>query len=361
MEVFSETFSEVLSKIITKPLHILQEFPTDDIANIASIHINNFKELIQHNITNSYSVIISVIETRWDYIILSSYIMLICTMFYLLIDKIFKDKVQNKAQMIDNYQGNQGKTIIDKDKPDNGDVVHITPKPIDIVEHSKIMRLNNRDKMINGLYFESLKEVLEKDRDDSIIKAINNGKSHAILLRVRMENYITISQTNYDLNGNNVAHTNNGTIFTKDMYMIFTFKFLGKKEQKSIKAVAIISFFMNYINFYIRKEFKTSDFIVIAIGSQSPNDNINEFSNGLININYEINNFMNIRFIAKDKNINEENVGNAYQYQLMLPIHNIYDLFMDVYNNNIFESKKYEIDDDNFESWNKASINDIGF
>lgn len=361
MEGFSETFSEVLSQIITKPLHILQDFPTDDIANIVGIQMNNFSELIQHNITNSYSAIISVIETRWDYIILSSYIMLIYTMFYILINEIFTDKVNNKAKTIANNRVYQGKTIIDKDKPDNSDVVHITPKPINIVEHSKIMRLNNKDKTINGLYFESLKEVLEKDQDDSIMKAINDGRSYAILLRVRMENYITIPKTNYDLHGNNVAHTDNGTIFTKDMYMIFTFKFLGKEEQKGIKTVEIISFFMNYINFYIRREFKTSDFIVIAIGSQSPNDNPKEFYNGLININYEMDNLMNIRFIAKDKEINAGSVGNAYQYQLMLPIHNIYDLFMDVYNNNIFESKKYEIDDDNFESWDKASINDIEF
>jgi hypothetical protein len=34
---------------------------------------------------------------------------------------------------------------------------------------------------------------------------------------------------------------------------------------------------------------------------------------------------------------------------------------MDVYNNTLFESKKYEMDDNNYESWNGKSINEITF
>ena len=36
-------------------------------------------------------------------------------------------------------------------------------------------------------------------------------------------------------------------------------------------------------------------------------------------------------------------------------------IFMDVYNINIFESNKYSIDDENYESWNDKSINELKF
>ena len=48
-------------------------------------------------------------------------------------------------------------------------------------------------------------------------------------------------------------------------------------------------------------------------------------------------------------------------YALLLPIHPVYDLFMDVYNNCIFESTKYVIDNENYESWNGKSINQLVF
>ena len=38
-------------------------------------------------------------------------------------------------------------------------------------------------------------------------------------------------------------------------------------------------------------------------------------------------------------------------FRLYLPIHEIYDIFMDVYNNTIFESKQYVIDDNNYEDF----------
>ena len=78
---------------------------------------------------------------------------------------------------------------------------------------------------------------------------------------------------------------------------------------------------------------------------------INIYDDGLINNNYEMFNFKDIVI-----NINNKmRIG----YTLMLPINKIYDIFMDVYNINIFESNKYLIDDDNYESWNDKSSQPI--
>jgi len=51
-------------------------------------------------------------------------------------------------------------------------------------------------------------------------------------------------------------------------------------------------------------------------------------------------------------------VTSKLLFQLYLPIYDIYNIFLDVYNNSVFVSKKYSIDKDNNEFWNSKNIID---
>ena len=97
-----------------------------------------------------------------------------------------------------------------------------------------------------------------------------------------------------------------------------------------------------------------SDFIVVAISKRNEQTNPIEFYNGLVNNKYEMNNYHDII-------CNIPNSNMKCGYILTLPVHNIYDIFLDVFPDVIFESKKYEMDNQNYESWNKTPINDIEF
>jgi hypothetical protein len=207
-------------------------------------------------------------------------------------------------------------------------------------------------KYYKGLYLESIAEV--NDHGKEIIQNIKEETEYWALLRVQMKNYINIAGTITDLHGNNIIGNTLDAFQTKDMYLVLRFKPL-KNYNANILFGNIIVGFMNYLNRISDKKYHTSDFIVCAIGNSSLKETA-EFTNGLKNINYEMENYINV------KSFDGTNGGLQYvNYSLMLPIHNIYDLFMDVYNNCIFESKKYIIDDENYESWNGKSINELIF
>jgi hypothetical protein len=107
---------------------------------------------------------------------------------------------------------------------------------------------------------------------------------------------------------------------------------------------------MNELN---HSKYITNDFIICAIGT-SPKVDPNEFNTGLKYIGYEMEN--NIEVIKKTSRTNI-----LVNYNLLLPVHQVYDVFMDVYNNCLFESTKYVIDNNNYESWNGKSINELAF
>jgi hypothetical protein len=297
------------------------------------------------------------------------------------------------------------------------------------------------------IYCQSIVEVCKKN--DDIISKMTTYQT--ILLRVVMKNNLIMKKTQYELHGNNVkiGEKQDQVFYTRDMFMIIDMKYcntlldkagtdldntllansgtgLGNtKNTKNIKintGLAIINC-MNYLNNICNEEYKTTDFIVIAITSdtrpdifnasdtppktpntppnasdtppnasdtppktpntppntppnasdtppnasdtppKTPNTpntviynaNIKEFENGLNNNNYEILNCRNVVI-----NLNIKTKINCV-FRLYLPIHEIYDIFMDVYNNTIFESKQYVIDDNNYESWNGKSINELNF
>jgi hypothetical protein len=184
---------------------------------------------------------------------------------------------------------------------------------------------------------------------------------YQVLLRVQMRKPLIMKTTKYELHSNNLVKSNrNMKLFTtRDMYMSFGFV-LNPKYTVSVNIVSML----NYINSIILDEFKISDFIILAL-STIKNTKPHEFYNGLININYELFNMYDI--VCKKKilqNINNNNnssntIMNLFKVTYTLPVHEVYDMFLDAFNDIIFESKKYEIDDNNYESWNGKSINEI--
>ena len=216
---------------------------------------------------------------------------------------------------------------------------------------------SNLLKKINKIYFESILEVLAKN--DEINSKIIPQNNYQILLRVVMKNHLIMNQTKYELHSNNINIDKNvynyNTFSTRDMFMIINMKYYCTPDKQNIKvniANSIVQC-MNKLNASSPNKFKTTNFIIIAISKNNNNDSY-EFNNGLNNINYEIINSRNIIIKSTFVNAHEN-------YILLLPIHEVYDIFMDVYNNTIFESSKYVIDDNNYESWNGKSINDIQF
>ena len=207
---------------------------------------------------------------------------------------------------------------------------------------------NTKKPIINnkGLYLESVNELNSASKN--LVKTFVKGQIYWVLIRAKMRGYITMAGTKFELHGNNIhADTVNTkeAFQTKDTYLILKFRILNDIKQDSLVGNVIIQF-MNYIN---HGGYTTNDFIICSICT-SPNIDTHEFINGLKHIGYELKNSLQVY-----KNIPSLNI--AVDYSLLLPIHQIYDLFMDVYNNCLFKSTKYVIDNDNYEYWNGKLIN----
>jgi len=204
--------------------------------------------------------------------------------------------------------------------------------------------------ILKGLYLESVSEV--NAASANIVKKLEKGQTNWVLMRVQMRDYVNMAGTKFELHGNNIHADTSDTkeaFQTKDVYLILKFKIVGDIKQDSQVGNQIIHF-MNELN---HSGYITNDFIICAIGT-SPNVAADEFNTGLKHIGYELENNLEILKIVRGTNI-------IVNYNLLLPVHQVYDVFMDVYNNCIFESTKYVIDNDNYESWNGKSINELVF
>ena len=149
-------------------------------------------------------------------------------------------------------------------------------------------------------------------------------------------------------------NTNNKpkTFETNDMYMIMGFNITNTKYKNF--DINISNIILDFVNYYKLSTFDTNfninDFIVIAISKESNVYSMNkEFCNSLKKLNYESTHLKNIK-------LNLPN-GNYCHIKFTIPTFEIYNLFMDVYNNTIFESNLYKINKDNCELWNKMSLN----
>jgi hypothetical protein len=202
--------------------------------------------------------------------------------------------------------------------------------------------VGKRIPMIQGFYIQSIHEV--NNVSDKIIPMFQKDNSYWILLRVRLRNSFDIFGTQFQL-GNGTCNTKK-CFQTKDAYLVLRFKIISDTTRKNFGNV--ITCFMNLLNHSIDSKYYTSDFIVCAICT-STTTIPNEFSNGLKNIGYKMENYINV-------NAKTVNGNNTIAYSLMLPVKGVRDLFMDVYNNCLFESKKYLIDENNNEIWNGNKI-----
>ncbi len=201
-----------------------------------------------------------------------------------------------------------------------------------------------------GLYLQSIIEV--NDASKNIVKNFKKGQIYWVLIRAQMKDYVKMFGTKFELHGNNIHKDTDNTMNefkTKDVYLIMKFKIINDIKDESLVGNVIVQF----MNDYNHGNFTTNDFIICAIGTSSKVDPY-EFLNGLKHINYELKNRYYI-----NKTI--QKLGIISCYSLLLPINKVYNLFMDIYNNCVFESTKYKIDNNNYEFWNSKSINEIAF
>lgn len=200
-----------------------------------------------------------------------------------------------------------------------------------------------------GLYLESLTELVDKK-----IPKDNEISRYQILLRIKLNKDINLPKTKYDLHGNNITGDPNvdTTFKTKDLFMIVNLHF----NENNYLHHNIVNL-MNTINNIMPQFLKNEDFIIIMISKN--NILMKDFIQGLKNNNYSNHHLFKymIQQIKTQNYIN--NVIPSFKLCFTLPIHNVYDIFADTFNNVIFESKYYEMDDNNYESWKKKSINEI--
>jgi len=222
------------------------------------------------------------------------------------------------------------------------------------ISNQKDNKLIMAKKLITkGLFIDSVLEINANNKnifDKIMVNESNNNNYYYALLRIKMTKDITLNKTNYNLQHIIVNTDNDAETFnTGDMYMIIKFKY--KSASTTINLSQVILNVMNTLNYLSKDELKNQDFIVLAISKDKDLEKNNpyEFYNGLRNINYDI---LNTKHIQLDK---EHKIG----FTLLLPIKQIYDLFLDVYNDTIFESTSYKIDFDNNEYWYNNSMNDI--
>ena len=221
-------------------------------------------------------------------------------------------------------------------------------KPEIIINHNNYKNLEKNEKK---LYLKSVKELQEMNT--TITKVLNSNMDYFVLVRVKLNKSLSMKKTKYDIN------ENKGKNFkTNNMYLILGFHTLNLEENNRRESINIPNLILNLLNSFNNSggDYKIDDFVIIGIGANNTQGgrktlNSNEFYRGLININYEL-------FNLKMVHINTS-CGNQMRFIMTLPIYDINGLFMDVYNDLIFETKNYKIDKNNFETWNGNAINKL--
>ena len=362
-----------MDNLIIKPYNYLLSF-TEYITIHDTNNISNIITKISDNTYNSYEIINDTIETStsindinnkslsditfndiiyiiYEYKIFISIITLFSIITFYFMNKLIDDyfiKLDNKNNK--NNKNNKHNTLkINNFNTINTNKLH-NQKPIEIQNI-----INNKTTFITkGLFIDSILDIDANHKNISekiMINEENNNYFYYALLRIKLKNHITLNKTNYNIE-TIIVNTDNyaETFTTGDMYMII--KFHHNHNYTDIKLSQIIVNVMNILNNLSQDTYKNEDFIVLAISKDTQihnNINPNEFYKGLLNINYDL---CNVKHI----NLNKD---NTIGFLLLLPVKQIYELFLDVYNDIIFESTSYKIDFDNNEYWYNNSINDI--
>ena len=208
------------------------------------------------------------------------------------------------------------------------------------------------------VYFGSIIELTKKNKIMKGKMKLNNN--YFVLLRVQMKNDIPMRNTKYELYSNNIDNVKPQSFTTKDMYMIMGFNYY----ETDLNIASIVVRGINYLNAISPEIYRNKDFIIVAIGGMN-DKKTNEFYEGLVHINYELFNVKNVNIKIKDdensnKNNNNNN-NNIVKYVLTLPIYDVYNMFMDTYNDTVFETSIYSIDKNNYEYLCGKSINGFRF
>ena len=208
----------------------------------------------------------------------------------------------------------------------------------------------NPNKITSGLFIDSLKEIEMNNKYIIEKMKYNNTNSYYMLLRIKTKNPIDIITTKYNLRNNKQTEGNKINSNTNDNYMLMKFNFNYEKFKNNDIAIKdIIINNINLLNYLSNDAYKNKDFIVLGISNSKQNFNANEFFNGLFNIKYDS---FNIKNIILNKN-------GLIGYTLLLPTKKVYDMYMDVFNDVIFESIGYKIDSNNDEYWYNDFLNDV--
>ena len=217
----------------------------------------------------------------------------------------------------------------------------------DLNDSSKVSKVSKVTMIPNTLYLyiSSLIEIINKY--SMLSETIKTNKDYIILFRVKLQTPITFI---------------NRTKTIKYMYMINGLRITDTESIKQINISGIISTNLNYLNKIFDNKYKTNDFIVLGISCihNDKNDNndkndkndkyilFNEFYKGLNNLKFDFDDIHN----EKLNYINDTNL----KLILIEPSFKVYNLFMDVYTDIVFESKHYKIDKNNLEFWHNYSL-----
>jgi hypothetical protein len=206
------------------------------------------------------------------------------------------------------------------------------------------------NKITEGIFIDSLKEIEINNKYIIEKMKYNTTNNYYILLRIKTKNPIDIITSKYNLRNNKHTEGNKINSQTNDNYMLMKFNYDYEKfKNYDINIKDIIINNINFLNYLSNDAYKNKDFVVLAISNSQKHFNSSEFFNGLFNIKYE--NF-NI------KNVIVNNTG-MFGFTLLLPTKKVYDMYMDVFNDVIFESTAYKINSENTEYWYTNDLKEI--
>jgi hypothetical protein len=347
---YNDNYYEVMDNLFSKPYNYITSFADYLYVSESNTLSNIINDTIKVSINdiNSMSMSISDITMNginniiYEYKIFITIIILISIFFIYLVNKL----IDNYVMKLTEENKKRYKNMI------NINTLKITNSIDNNIQEYQKINSNTNQIRTKGLFIDSVLEInANNSKIIQKIKVNEKDNYYYALLRIKLKHNIILK--NSKVNGHNInfeINKDNDTINSGDMYMIIRFNYIYKNEGRNLHMSHVIVNVMNYLNYLTKDEFKNDDFVVLAISKDTQSElNSNQFYNGLKNINYEL---CNVKHLTLDK---EKKIG----FILLLPLKQIYDLFLDVYNDIIFESTSYKIDYDNNECWYNNSLNDI--
>lgn len=325
--------------------------------------LNTIVTTISDNFSNSFNT--SLNEINNDNIILNNLTAIIVTIlltFVLLLQSInYYYYDTNRIYELHKMKIEENTLLFNENKNKNKNVIENVTENSDNVKTNDISNDISNDK----LYIYSLSEI--QNQNDAIVSKIKLNNNYIMFLRVKMKYYLDMNKTKYQLHNKNNKKNNYNDFITKDVFMIIGITFDDLHQNKTKNVNVIITEHLNYLNSISHEIYKTDDFVIIAIANTNTNSDIkqikiinnnkitDDITNGFNKINYELFNMKDVAFNFK----NSKNEMVALKYTLTLPIHDVYNMILDICNNSIFKSKLYSIDDNNNEKWNNIPFNQI--